>query len=184
MIQESRKRLKRPSRVHPVADLSQRKSFKQASALAGIETVGLSILFFAYWLLHISGSVLAPLLAPTVVSFLLVLTTSGSPMSRPLRVIAAYAVAGCVGFAIAALPGPDFIKAVLAGGITMLLMHLFGVFHAPAIAIPMIAVLTSASAGIAVLALPLLVLLAVLVVVLAWATHRVLGDANYPQAWW
>jgi CBS-domain-containing membrane protein len=66
----------------------------------------------------------------------------------------------------------------------MLLMHLLGIFHAPAIAIPMIAVLTSASTGIALLALPLLVLLAGLVVVLAWATHRVLGDVNYPQAWW
>jgi CBS-domain-containing membrane protein len=184
MSQESSKRMKRPARMHPVADLSQRKPFKQACALAGIETVGLSVLFLAYWLLQINGSVLAPLIAPTVVSFMLVLTTSGLAISRPLRVVAAYVAAGSVGFSIAALPGPIFIKAVLAGGITMLLMHLLGIFHAPAIAIPMIAVLTSASTGIALLALPLLVLLASLVVVLAWATHRVLGDVNYPQAWW
>ena len=174
----------RPARRHPITDLSQRKPFTQACALAAIETVGLAVLFLAYWILHVSGSVLAPFIPPTAVSFLLVLATSGLAISRPLRVITAYAVAGSVGFALAPLPGPIFIKAVFAGGITMFLMHLLGIFHAPAIAIPMIAVLTSASTGIALLALPLLVFLASLVVVLAWATHRVLGDVNYPQAWW
>ena len=170
--------------MHPVADLSQRKSVKQACGLAVIETAGLSALFLVYWLLHINGSLLTPLLPPTMVSFLLELTTSGLAISRPLRVIAAYAVAGSVGFALAAMPGPVLGKAVLAGGITMFLMHLLGIFHAPAIAIPMIAMLTSTSTGIALLALPLLVLLASMVVALAWATHRVLGDVNYPQAWW
>ncbi|MEI7453778.1 MAG: HPP family protein [Actinomycetes bacterium] len=174
----------RPARMHPVADLSQRKPLKQACALALIETAGLSVLFVVYWLLHVSGSVLDAFIAPTVVSFLLVLVTSDLAISRPLRVITAYAVAGSVGFALAALPGPTFVIAVLAGGITMFLMHMLGIFHAPAITIPMLVVLTSVSTGIALLALPLLVLLSGLVVLLAWATHRVLGDVNYPQAWW
>ena len=165
--------------MHPVKDLSQRQPLKQACGLAVIETAGLSVLFVVYWLLHVSGSVLDAFIAPTVVSFLLVLVTSDLAISRPLRVIA-----GSVGFALAALPGPTFVIAVLAGGITMFLMHMLGIFHAPAITIPMLVVLTSVSTGIALLALPLLVLLAGLVVLLAWATHRVLGDVNYPQAWW
>jgi hypothetical protein len=33
-------------------------------------------------------------------------------------------------------------------------------------------------------ALPLLLALAALVVALAWASHRLLGDADYPDRFW
>ena len=171
-------------RVHPVVDLSQRKPLKRAIALASVETLGLSALFLIYWLLNIRDSILAPLMFPPVVSFLLVLATSSSPISRPLRIIAAYVVAGTIGLVFAALPGPVFIEAVIAGGLTMFCMHLLGAFHAPATAIPLIMVLTFTSTTLALEVLPLLILLAIMVVFLAWGAHRILGDANYPQAWW
>ena len=171
-------------RVHPVVDLSQRKPIKRALALATVETLGLSVLFLLYWLLDIRDSVLAPLMFPPVVSFLLVLATSSSPISRPLRIIAAYTVAGSIGCIFAELPGPIFVEAVIAGGLTMFCMHVLGAFHAPATAIPLIMVLTFATGTSALSALPLLVLLACMVVFLAWGAHRILGDANYPQTWW
>ncbi|MSW67236.1 MAG: hypothetical protein F2820_08255 [Actinobacteria bacterium] len=180
---ESR-RFKRPMRVHPVVDLSQRKPIKRALALATVETLGLSVLFLLYWLLDIRDSVLSPLMFPPVVSFLLVLATSSSPISRPLRIIAAYTVAGSIGCIFAELPGPIFVEAVIAGGLTMFCMHVLGAFHAPATAIPLIMVLTFATGTSALIALPLLVLLACMVVFLAWGAHRILGDANYPQTWW
>lgn len=184
MSQQRSRRFARPMRVHPVVDLSQRKPVKRALALASVETLGLGVLFLLYWLLDIRDSVLAPLMFPPVVSFLLVLATSSSPISRPLRIITAYIVAGTVGVIFAELPGPIFVEAVIAGGITMFCMHLLGAFHAPATAIPLILVLTFTTGTTTLIALPLLVLLACMVVFLAWGAHRILGDANYPQAWW
>lgn len=178
------RRFRRPPRVHPVADLSARKSFKRALALAAVETLGLAVLFTIYWLLDVRDSLLAPLMFPPVVSFLLVLSTSSAVISRPLRIMAAYIVAGTIGFAVAALPGATFVEAGVAGGLTMLCMHLLGAFHAPATAIPLIVVLTYTAESSALVALPLLILLAALVVFLAWGAHRILGDADYPQAWW
>ncbi|HUW17134.1 MAG TPA: HPP family protein, partial [Actinomycetes bacterium] len=89
-----------------------------------------------------------------------------------------------VGLGLSASPGPDLLEAVAAGAITLLLMHLTGALHSPAIAVSLIAVLTEFSAPAAVAALPLLVGLSMLVVLLAWGAHRMLGDADYPARWW
>lgn len=152
--------------------------------LVAVETLGLALLFAIYWLLDAGSSVLAPLLVPPVVSFVLVVANSAAVAARPARVVGAYAIAGLVGLGVAALPGPSFPEAVLAGALTMLFMHLTGALHSPAIAVCLIAVLANFSAAQAIVALPLLVLVAMLVVGLAWAAHRVLGDVAYPTAWW
>ena len=47
-------------------------------------------------------SVLAPLLVPPAVSFVLVFVTSDAPGARPLRVLASYVIAGTVALAWAA----------------------------------------------------------------------------------
>jgi CBS-domain-containing membrane protein len=77
-----------------------------------------------------------------------------------------------------------FAEAVVAGGLTMLAMHLTGALHSPAIAVAIIAVLANFSRGEALMALPLLFLLSLLVVCLAWSAHKVLGDLKYPSRLW
>ena len=119
-----------------------------------------------------------------MVSFILVVANSSVPGSRPGRVVASYVIAGAVGLGVSALPGPTFPEAVAAGALTMLVMHLTGALHSPAIAVAVIAVLADFTPRQAVIALPLLFTLAVVVVVLAWGAHRVLGDADYPEKWW
>jgi CBS-domain-containing membrane protein len=149
-----------------------------------VETLGLAVLFAVYWILDAGDSVLAPLLVPPVVSFVLVVANSAAVGSRPARVVAAYLIAGGIGLGVAALPGATFAEAVLAGGATMLAMHLTGALHSPAIAVAIIAVLADFSVADALLALPLLFMLAVLVVALAWSAHKALGDMDYPAAIW
>ena len=142
------------------------------------------MIFAIYAVLNARDSVLAPLLVPFAVSFILIVANSAAPGARPLRVLGSYAIAGAMGLGVSALPGPPFPEAVLAGALTMLAMHLTGALHSPAIAVAMIAVLanfTPASAG---QALPLVILLATGVVILAWAAHKALGDTDYPAKWW
>ena len=173
-----------PGRAHGVDDLTDRLPIGRAVPLALVETLGLAILFALYAALDSRDSVLAPLLVPLAVSFVLIVANSSARGARPLRVVGSYAIAGCVGLGISALPGPTFPEAVMAGGITMLAMHLTGALHSPAIAVAMIAVLADFSPMSAAQALPLLVALAALVVSLAWVSHRILGDAEYPSGWW
>jgi CBS-domain-containing membrane protein len=171
-------------RVRPAADLADRLPLPQALPLVVVETLGLGIIFAIYFGLDALDSVLAPLLVPFAVSFVLIVASSGVPGARPLRVIGSYAIAALVGLGVSALPGPTFPEAVLAGGLTMLAMHLSGALHSPAIAVAMIAVLADFPPRAALQALPLVVLLATGVVVLAWLAHRALGDATYPTRWW
>jgi CBS-domain-containing membrane protein len=173
-----------PPRARPVEDLAQRVGIRRAIPLVAVETLGLALLFSAYALLHAQESVLAPLLVPPAVSFVLVIAASAAPGSRPGRVVASYLIAGAVGLGVSALPGPLFPEAVLAAAATMLAMHLTGSLHSPAIAISLIAVLADFTVPQAALALPLLFLLAVAVVTLAWAAHALLGDSEYPTDWW
>ena len=174
----------RRARVRPAADLADRLPVRQAIPLVIVETLGLGIIFGIYAVLDARDSVLAPLLVPFAVSFVLIVANSGAPGARPLRVVGSYAIAAMVGLGVSALPGPTFPEAVLAGAVTMLAMHLTGALHSPAIAVAMIAVLANFSPVSAAQALPLVLLLATGVVTLAWAAHKVLGDANYPARWW
>ncbi len=171
-------------RAKPVTDLAERVPLRRAVPLAAVETLGLAVLFAIYWGLHAQASVLAPLLVPPVVSFVLVVANSGAVGARPGRVVSAYLIAGVAGLGVAVLPGAAFPEAVVAGGLTMLAMHLTGALHSPAIAVSIIAVLADFTVPQAALALPLLLLLAILVVALAWAAHRVLGDQEYPARLW
>jgi CBS-domain-containing membrane protein len=146
----------RRARVRPAADLADRLPVCQAIPLVLVETLGLGIIFGIYALLDARDSVLAPLLVPFAVSFVLIVANSGTPGARPLRVVGSYVIAAMVGLGVSALPGPTFPEPVLAN-------------------------FTPASAA---RALPLVLLLATGVVTLAWAAHKVLGDADYPARWW
>lgn len=171
-------------RVRPASDLADRLPFRQALPLVVVETLGLGIIFAIYAILDARDSALAPLLVPFAVSFILIVAQSSAPGARPLRVVGSYTIAAAVGLGVSALPGPTFPEAVLAGAFTMLAMHLTGALHSPAIAVAMIAVLANFTVASAVQALPLVILLAAGVVMLAWAAHKVLGDAAYPARWW
>ena len=98
--------------------------------------------------------------------------------------MASYVIAGSFGLGLALASGPVLLDALVAGTLTLLFMHLVGALHSPAIAISMIAALAEFSAADALRALPLLVVLAALVSVLAWAAHRVMADATYPDHLW
>jgi len=184
MAPESRRLRQYRVRATPVSDLTEQVPLRRALPLVLVETAGLAVLFSVYAVLHANDSVLAPLLVPPVVSFVLVVAQPQAVGSRPGRVVGSYVIAGVVGLGFSASPGPDLLEAVAAGAITLLLMHLTGALHSPAIAVSLIAVLTDFGAAEAVAALPLLVVLSSLVVLLAWAAHRTLGDSDYPARWW
>ncbi len=51
--------------------------------------------------------------------------------SRPARILAAYAIAGSTGLLLTAALGHGIAVTVLAGFLTLLLMHLSGTLHPP-----------------------------------------------------
>jgi CBS-domain-containing membrane protein len=176
-------RVRRPARIRTV-EPEDRVPLGRVIPLVLAETLGLAALSVAYWGLDAQDSVLAPFLVPPLVSFVLVFATAHSPASRPLRVVAAYGIAGVVGLAVGVWPIPGIVAGVLAGTITLMVMHLVGAFHAPAVAAALIAAYVDHSLATAIITLPLLVGTAALVVALVWATHRLLGDRDYATVWW
>jgi CBS-domain-containing membrane protein len=170
-------------RIRPI-DPTTRLPLKRLIPLVLVETAGMAILFGIYKLLDMGQTPLAPLIVPPLVSFALVFATAHSPASRPLRVIAAYVIAGFFGLGMACFPGSRLLNSVIAALLTLLVMHATGAFHAPAVAVSMAAVLTEADWHVAVPAYPLLVATAIVAVFLAWSAHKILGDDTYPDKWW
>jgi CBS-domain-containing membrane protein len=183
-VSDDERRGARTPRISTVEDLAERVPVRRAIPLVVVETIGLSVLFAIYTVLGATSSTLAPLLVPPVVSYVLVVANPSAVGSRPGRVVASYAIAGTLGIGVSALPGPTFPEAVIATALVLLAMHTTGALHSPAIAVALIAVLTDYTSTAAVVALPLLLALAALVVALAWASHRLLGDADYPDRFW
>lgn len=170
-------------RIRPI-DPTTRLPLKRLIPLVLVETAGMAILFAIYRLLDMGQTPLAPLIVPPLVSFALVFATAHAPASRPLRVIAAYVIAGFFGLGMACVPGSRLLNAVIAALLTLLVMHATGAFHAPAVAVSMAAVLTEGDWHVAVPAFPLLIATAIVAVFLAWGAHKILGDDTYPDKWW
>lgn len=170
-------------RIRPI-DATTRLPLKRLIPLVLVETAGMALLFGIYTTLDMGRTPLAPLIVPPIVSFALVFATAHSPASRPLRVIAAYVVAGFFGLGMACVPGPRLFHAIIAALLTLLVMHATGCFHAPAVAVSMAAVLTEGDWHVAVPAYPLLLATAIASVFLAWGAHKILGDDTYPTKWW
>ncbi len=170
-------------RIRPI-DATTRLPLKRLIPLVLVETAGMGLLFAIYTTLDMGRTPLAPLIIPPIVSFALVFATAHSPASRPLRVIAAYVVAGFFGLGMACVPGHRLLNAIIAALLTLLVMHATGCFHAPAVAVSMAAVLTEADWHLALPAYPLLVATAITAVLLAWGAHKILGDDTYPTKWW
>jgi CBS-domain-containing membrane protein len=170
-------------RIRPI-DASTRLPLKRLIPLVLVETGGMALLFGIYHLLDLGRTPLATLIVPPLVTFALVFATAHAAASRPLRVIAAYVVAGFFGLGMACMPGSRLLNAIIAALLTLLVMHATGSFHAPAVAVSMTAVLTEAVWSDAVVAYPLLVATAISAVFLAWGAHKILGDDTYPDKWW
>jgi len=170
-------------RIRPI-DPTTRLPLKRLIPLVIVETAGMALLFGIYRFLDMGRTPLAPLIVPPIVSFALVFATAHAPASRPLRVIAAYAIAGFFGLGVACIPGPRLLEAIIAALLTLFFMHATGAFHAPAVAVSMAAVLTEGDWHVAVPAYPLLLATACMAVFLAWGAHKILGDDTYPSKWW
>jgi len=173
-----------PGRIQPVSDPTQRLPWNRLIPLVAVETLGVSLLLLAYLFFASLDAPAEPLLLGPVVTYVLVFATSGSPASRPLRVLVSYAIAGVIGLGVAALPGPTILMAILGTGVILLLMHLVGAFHAPAVAVALIAEISDPTWSVALVMFPALLALVILAVVLVWATHQLLGDRQYPDRWW
>jgi len=170
-------------RIRPV-DPATSLPLKRLIPLVLVETAGLAILFALYQLFHVREGILAPLVVPPIVSFVLVFSTAHAKASRPLRVFVGYAIAGFFGLGFAALPGPMLVRAVIAAAFTLFFMHRLGVFHAPAVAVSLAAVLGETEWQRCLLAYPILLGIVALVVLMAWGAHKILGDDSYPESWW
>ena len=170
-------------RVRPV-DPTARLPMKRLIPLVVVETAGMALLFGMYHLLDMGRTALAPLIVAPLVTFALVFATANTKSARPLRVVAAYVIAGFFGLGMACVPGSRLFNSILAAFLTLLVMHATGAFHAPAVAVSMTAVLTEAQWRDALPAYPLLIATAIAAVLLAWAAHKILGDRTYPTKWW
>lgn len=173
-----------PGRIQPVSDPTERLPWHRLIPLVAVETLGLSLLLLAYLVLRSLDAPAEPLLLGPVVTYVLVFATSGSPASRPLRVLVSYVIAGVIGLGVAALPGPTVLMAILGTGVILLLMHLVGAFHAPAVAVALIAEISDPSWSVALIMFPALLILVLLAILLVWVTHQLLGDRRYPDRWW
>lgn len=171
-------------RAHPVGDLSERLPLRRALPLVAVETLGLAVLATAYWLLDARTMTTGPLLVPLAVTFVLIVAAPKGRAARPLRVLLAYVFAAGVGLAIASLPGPQLPALIASVFATLLLMHLSGVFHAPAVAVTVVAVITDYTFHDALISFAQLMPLTVLTLALAWLSNRALGDSTYPERWW
>ncbi len=117
-------------------------------------------------------------------TFVLVVAQPQLPGSRPLRVMAAYASSGMISIGLAAVPWPIALRGIIAAAITLFVMYLTGIFHAPAFAVPFAAILISFEIVDAPRAYLLLMIYVALVLVLAIMTNRLLGYRSYPERWW
>lgn len=167
-----------------MGDVAQPLPFQRALVLACVETVGLAVLASVYLLINARTMATGPLLFPLAVTFVLITATAGARGARPLRVLLSYAIAAGVGLGVSALPGPLFPEVLVGVFLALLLMHLLGVFHAPAVGVALVAVITNYSLSAALLSFAELMALTVLTLALAWLSNRLLGDAAYPEHWW
>jgi len=165
-------------------DPADRLPMNRLIPLVLVETAGVSLLFIAYRVLDLNHSALAPLIVPPLVSFVLVFATAHARGSRPLRVLVAYLIAATVGLGIATLTMHPIGAAAVSAMITLFLMHWWGAFHAPAVALAMAAVLSLSEWTDIFTAWPLVMGTVVVVLALAWFAHRILGDDTYPDRWW
>lgn len=169
----------------PLIDSAKRMPMRKLLALVAVQAVGLAVILSVSWLLEGDLSIVATLLVPPLsVSFVLIVAQPQLASSRPLRVLGAYALTGFLGICLSILPWPATILGVMAGATALFFFYLFGVFHAPAFAVPFAAIMAGYVLADVPKAYGVLMIYTVLVIGLAIVTNRVLGYRSYPDKWW
>ena len=176
--------IRRIGRAQPLLDTAQRLPMRNLVSLVLVETLGIAIILGSSRLLAGELNVIHSLLIAPMVSFVLIVAQPHLPGSRPVRVLAAYALVGIIGIGLSTAPWSMTIRGIIATAVTLFFMYLLGVFHAPAFGVPLSAILIGFELVDAPRAYLVLMTYTVIVLLLAFATNRLLGFRSYPERWW
>jgi CBS-domain-containing membrane protein len=137
--------------------------------------------FLAIWLVISFGDVTGlPLVtAPFGATCVLAFALPASPLAQPRNIVGGHLLSTLIGLALLHTAGVHPWSVALAVGCAIVAMQLTGTLHPPAGADPLVVML--AGAGWTFLWSPIL-LGSVLIVLLAWAVHRLSG-VTYPKQW-
>ena len=161
-----------------------RMPVRHALLMTVIEVVGLAVFLVVFAVSGADDSHIRSLLGPPLLTFVLVFVTAQTPASRPGRVMASYVVVGAISLAAATLATPWHLNVLLACGLSMLAMHLLGMFHPPALAVAILAPLTGFTVQQAIVDYVALLGFALLALVLVFVGQRLFVDRSYPRAWY
>lgn len=172
------------SQIRPYSDGEIRMPVRHALLMTAIEVVGLAILLVVFAVTGADDEHIRVLLVPPLLTFVLVFVTAQTPASRPGRIMASYAIVGAISLAAATLSMPWHLNVLLAVGLSMLAMHLLGIFHPPALAVAILAPLAGFTVQQALIDYLALLGFAALALVLVFIGQRLFVDRSYPSAWY
>ena len=172
------------SRIRPYVDGEIRMPVGHALLMTGIEVTGLAVFLIVFAISGADESHVRSLLVPPLLTFVLVFVTAQAPASRPGRVMASYVIVGAISLGVATLPTPKFTNVLIACGLSMIVMHLLGMFHPPTLAVAILAPLTGFTVQEALVDYVALLGFALLALVMVFAAQRLFVDRSYPSAWY
>lgn len=145
-----------------------------AGAAGGAVAIGVMEYLSAMWAFPLA-------VIPFATSIVLVMGTPDARPAQPRALIGGHLISALVGLMVVKVTGPHGWAAALAVGLAMVAMHETDTFHPPAGINPLLIVLNDLSWPF--LAMPVGVG-AVLLALFAFAWHRALHPAPWPQHWW
>ena len=157
---------------------------RHALLMTAVEVAGLAVFLAVFALSGADDSHIRSLLVPPLLTFVLVFVTAQTPASRPGRVMASYVIVGAISLAAATLTTPWHLNVLIACGLSMLAMHVLGMFHPPALAVAILAPLTGFTWQQAVVDYVALLGFALLALAMVFAAQRLFVDRRYPEAWY
>ena len=113
-----------------------------------------------------------------------IVTVFGMPEAKPAQpraLVGGHLISTIVGLIVVKVVGPDPWAAAVAVGLSMIAMHLSHTFHPPAGIDPLVVVVSDMSWDFLIVPLGVGALLLVL---FAFAWHRLVARDNWPVSWW
>ena len=117
---------------------------------------------------------------PFATSIVLVLGSPRAEPAQPRALVGGHLISTIVGLIVVKVCGPDPWAAALAVGLSMVAMHLSGTFHPPAGIDPLVVVVNDLSWRFLYVAVGG----ALLLVLFAFAWHKLVARNNWPVCWW
>ena len=117
---------------------------------------------------------------PFATSIVLVLGSPTVEPAQPRALVGGHLVSTIVGLIVVKMFGPDPWAAAVAVGLSMVAMHLSGTFHPPAGIDPLVVVVNDFSWRFLYVAVGG----ALLLVLFAFAWHKLVARDNWPVCWW